>query len=96
MSTAVIDVTIGDTAWVDITTATSIAAGTALILQNKTIPEIYVQLSASAPSGDKEGFILSNIYQPSHSMTIPAGGVLKVWARAARYITCIVGVRDNS
>lgn len=92
---AIIDVDVGSTAWVDITTESSIDAGTALELMNKGVSEVYVQLSAEAPSGDKEGFIMTNIDKPSPTTLIPAGGALKVWARAARR-NCVVGVRDNS
>ena len=50
MADTIADVVLGGTAYQDLYDATSIAAGTTLIIQNKSTSKIWLQVKATTPA----------------------------------------------
>ena len=62
MSDTIADVKVNNTAYTDLNTATGIAAGTALVISNKSRSAVLLQISVSQPAADSlDGELLSSI-----------------------------------
>lgn len=70
MAVTLPDITIQNTAYINVYTATGITVGTSVIVQNKGTFSVYLQTTATTPSADSEnGVILS----PLEILIVDAG-----------------------
>lgn len=78
----VITVNIPEDTWVDVNTLSGIAEGTAFTGQNSGIPWIRLQESATQPTNNVEGKLITNLFQSSPDFSVVEGSG-KIWARVA-------------
>lgn len=81
MAATLPDVVITSTAYTNLYSATGIAVGTAVILQNKGNQPVFLQTTAASPSASSgDGFVIS----PLEILTVDAAEV-GLWARSAAF-----------
>lgn len=82
--------------YVNVNTLTSITAGTALVITNKSTNKIRVQISNTQPADDStDGELLSILPAPTAIKLISAGENA-VWVQATEIINSPISVQDNS
>lgn len=82
MADSIADTPIATPAWVDVSVATGIIAGTAITIQNKGITPILMWIGAIAPAADATDGLVIYDYPHEPSQTDVASGASKVWLRA--------------
>lgn len=96
MADTIPDVIVSESAYVDLNTLSSIVAGTAMILENKSRTPIRIQIAGSQPSADSvDGSILtgSNGNNPIKFVT---AGENTVWAKSVEDLATTINVQDNT
>ena len=83
MAQTIADIAV-DTAWLDLNTASGIAVGTKMVIQNKGGVDLLVHESATEPvAGVSDGWLIHGVRQWGSTVEIPAGAI-KVWVRTMR------------
>lgn len=86
MADTIPDVNITSTAYTNINTESGISVGTALILQNKSNSNMFVQIAASQPDADStDGLHLYTAPYTLSILQITAGETNPVWVRSAGF-----------
>ena len=74
------DVIIPAGVWTDVTTASSVAAGTACNIYNKGSGAVFIATKATEPSTTTAGIPLTPAYNGTGHICAIAAGTAKVWA----------------
>tara|TARA_Y100000588_G_scaffold244854_1_gene259133 strand:- start:68523 stop:68819 length:297 start_codon:yes stop_codon:yes gene_type:complete len=97
MSKTLPDIPITPDAWVDLSDASGIPAGTAYLINNKSSVWVKLVESETEPADDEtSGEILANFPESLSAATIPSGS-LKIWAKArpsGAYTTAILNLQE--
>lgn len=97
MADTIPDVIVGNDAYVNLNTATSISVGTAMVISNKSPTEVLLQISPTQPSADSlDGEVLW--VGPSNLSTklITSEETNPVWAISRQHTSARISVQDNS
>ena len=91
------DITVSATVYSDVNTLSSIAAGTALVIENKSNVEVRLQISASQPAANStDGEILYG-GGTVNSIKLVTAGENKVWAKAVKgSVSAKLNIQDNT
>lgn len=96
MSDTISDVLVPTTSYVDLNTLSGIAAGTALVITNKSSSDVRLQISASQPSADStDGEILYPGPYSTSTKILTAGENI-VWAKSEGHTNTPLSIQDNS
>jgi hypothetical protein len=88
MATTIPDITVQNTAYTNVYTATGIAVGTSVVLQNKGNFSVFLQTTATLPSATSEDGV---VVSPLEILTVDAGEA-GLFARAAAF-SCKLSVQ---
>lgn len=90
MADTLSDITITNTAWTNLYTATSLTVGVALLIQNKSSLPILLQIKATSPSASSVDGVAIDKFQFSQIDSGASG----VWAKAVSS-SAVVNVQSN-
>ena len=96
MPNTIPDVSVSDTQFVDVNALSGIAAGTALVISNKSTSRILIQLAGAQPADDStDGEILS-VLPPSTAIKFITVGESTVWAKSLGSVDALISIQDNT
>lgn len=96
MPNTIPDVLVSNSQFVDVNTLSSLVAGTAMILTNKSTSRMLVQTAAGQPAADStDGEILS-ILPPTTAVKLITAGESTVWAKSFEADNAPLSVQDNT
>lgn len=96
MSDTTPDILVSKDAYVDVNTLSGIAAGTAVIISNKSTSPILLQISTAQPSASSEDGELLNIPPNGTSVKFITAGESTIWARSTLHADSPLSVQVNA
>ena len=97
MADTIADIPVSATVYSDVNTLSSIAAGTALVLTNKTSTPIRLQIASSQPAANSEAGEIIYGGGSVDSIKLVTAGENTVWAKAAEgSVAGKLNVQDNT
>lgn len=96
MANTIGDVIVSSDDYVDINTLSGIAAGTAVIISNKSTYNIRLQIAVSKPDADSKDGEIIFVGPPSTSTRLVTAGESTLWAKSTGHVASPISMQDNS
>ena len=96
MSDTIPDVIVSKDVYVDLNTLSSIVAGTAVVLENKSNTPIRLQIAVAQPAADS---VDGNLLGPATGCTsikFITAGENTIWGKSVEHRTTSISVQDNT